>query len=253
MIAQWKLEKWIDLWCTYLMTGWHTEPCRWMEAAVKDAQSHYHCCEWIEGKSKSTQPSTCVKKAGKLFPYLDVTSWSHKKLIDLIRAEFPEDVLWGDTTIESVPENMNLKKKKKTSSQHHFLSDAINSHKLCNFHFTKQLRGNNADKRSRWMDINQHLCAGQQELVITQTHSCWYKGKGQREVMSHAASHKSSTRVEEEALFELGAQARAKSVWLVGTVAVGNRPPVVSVVDRLLKASRMPVVRGRTIFICRRI
>lgn len=27
-------------------------------------------------------------------PYLDITSWSHKKLIDLIRAEFPKDVLW---------------------------------------------------------------------------------------------------------------------------------------------------------------
>lgn len=28
--------------------------------------------------------------------YLDITSWSHKKLIDLIRAEFPEDVLWRE-------------------------------------------------------------------------------------------------------------------------------------------------------------
>lgn len=32
-------------------------------------------------------------------PYLDITSWSHKKLIDLIRAEFPEDVLREEINI----------------------------------------------------------------------------------------------------------------------------------------------------------
>lgn len=40
-----------------------------------------------------------VKMNHNLAPYLNVTSWSHKKLIDLIRAEFPKDVLWEEINI----------------------------------------------------------------------------------------------------------------------------------------------------------
>lgn len=43
--------------------------------------------------------------------YLNITSWSHKKLIDLIRAEFPEDVLWGEIKtklVEKKPNSKNL-------------------------------------------------------------------------------------------------------------------------------------------------
>lgn len=35
-------------------------------------------------------------------PYLNITSWSHKKLIDLIRAEFPKDVLWEENNINTL-------------------------------------------------------------------------------------------------------------------------------------------------------
>lgn len=42
--------------------------------------------------------------------YLNITSWSHKKLIDLIRAEFPEDVLRGENKIKLVEKKNYIKK-----------------------------------------------------------------------------------------------------------------------------------------------
>lgn len=84
------------------------------------------------------------------------------------------------------------------------------------------------------MNINQCLCAGQQKSVITQIHSCWYKGKGQHEVMSHAASRKSATPA--EPLFECCDRAKQTVVSLSCTVTAGNQLAGISIVDKLLKS-----------------
>lgn len=51
-----------------------------------------------------------IQSSCNMASYLNITSWSHKKLIDLIRAEFPKDVLWGEMKIKLVEKKIHEKK-----------------------------------------------------------------------------------------------------------------------------------------------
>lgn len=98
-------------------------------------------------------------------------------------------------------------------------------------------------KRRSNRNISHWLCAGPQKLVINQIHHCWYKGKGQHEVMSHTASRKSTARVESLSEHYDGAKQTSGSPSC--TVTAGNYLAGISVVDKLLKVPRMSVVGGR--------